>query len=112
MSDLMLLGVLRQPLPDDPAQLDALTWAQIRDRMRQAADRIEAGQAIIADRDARIEVVRTELADNKKAPPAARRSASQMMRDLHWAWVVSVVLRYCTYTFVFGLLALILWWKS
>lgn len=34
----MLLGVLRQPLPDDPAQLDAITWAQIRDRMRQAAE--------------------------------------------------------------------------
>lgn len=35
-----------------------------------------------------------------------------MMRDLHWAWAVSVVLRYCTYAFVFGLLTLILWGKS
>lgn len=49
MSDIMLLGVLRQPLPDDPSQLDPITWAQIRDRMLEAADRIESDQAIIAE---------------------------------------------------------------
>lgn len=42
---------------------------------------------------------------------AARRSASRMMRDLSWCWLVSVVLRYAVYTFVAGLLALILWGK-
>jgi len=45
MSDLMLLGVLRMPLPDDPKDLDALTWLQFRDRAREAADRIEAAPA-------------------------------------------------------------------
>jgi len=43
MSDVMLLGVLRMPLPDDPAELDPTTWVQVRQRMREAADRIEAG---------------------------------------------------------------------
>lgn len=38
MSDTMLLGVLRMPLPDDP---DALTVAQLAWRAGQAADRIE-----------------------------------------------------------------------
>lgn len=37
MSDTMLLGVLRMPLPDDP---DALTVAQLAGRAREAADRI------------------------------------------------------------------------
>lgn len=38
MSDTMLLGVLRMPLPDNP---DPLTLAQLAGRARQAADRIE-----------------------------------------------------------------------
>ena len=39
MSDVMLLGVLRMPMPDNP---DPLTLRQFVDRARQAADRIEA----------------------------------------------------------------------
>ena len=45
MSDLMLLGVLRMPMPDNP---DAMTLRQFVDRARQAADRIEADGAEIA----------------------------------------------------------------
>lgn len=41
MSDIMLLGVLRMPLPDGPAELNHIEWLQIKDRMRQAADELE-----------------------------------------------------------------------
>ena len=41
MSDIMLLGVLRMPLPDEPAELNPIEWLQIKDRMRQAADELE-----------------------------------------------------------------------
>lgn len=43
---------------------------------------------------------------------AARRSASRMMRNVAWCWLVSVALRWAVYLFVAGLLALILWGKS
>jgi predicted metal-dependent phosphoesterase TrpH len=39
MSDVMLLGVLRMPISDEP---DAMTLRQFVGRARQAADRIEA----------------------------------------------------------------------
>jgi hypothetical protein len=42
MSDVMLLGVLRMPMPENP---DPLTLAQFVSRARQAADRIEADAA-------------------------------------------------------------------
>lgn len=42
MSDVMLLGVLGMPLPDNPAEMDAMTWLQFRARARQAAERIAA----------------------------------------------------------------------
>ena len=44
MSDTMLLGVLRMPLPDNP---DPLTLAQLAGRAREAADRIERDAAEI-----------------------------------------------------------------
>jgi hypothetical protein len=44
MSDAMLLGVLRMPMPDNP---DAMTLCQFVGRARQAADRIEADAAKI-----------------------------------------------------------------
>jgi len=44
MSDVMLLGVLRMPIPDNP---DPMTLRQFVDRARQAADRIEADTAEI-----------------------------------------------------------------
>jgi hypothetical protein len=40
MSDIMLIGVLNMPMPDDPKELDILTWVQFLDRARQAAARI------------------------------------------------------------------------
>jgi hypothetical protein len=39
MSDVMLLGVLRMPMPESP---DPMTLRQFVSRARQAADRIEA----------------------------------------------------------------------
>ena len=42
MSDVMLIGVLRMPLPEDPSEISPLEWEQIKSRMRQAADRIES----------------------------------------------------------------------
>lgn len=41
MSDLMLLGILRMPLQDNPADCDPMTWMQAKGIMREAAARIE-----------------------------------------------------------------------
>ena len=38
---IMLQGVLRMPLPDNPADLDPMMWIQIVDRMREAANEID-----------------------------------------------------------------------
>lgn len=54
MSDVMLLGVLRMPLPNDPAKISPLEWVQFRARAREAASRIEADAA-------EIERLRSEL---------------------------------------------------
>lgn len=43
MSDLMLLGVLGMPLPDDPAEVDPMMWHQLKGRLHEAATRIERG---------------------------------------------------------------------
>ena len=73
MSDTMLLGVLRMPLPDNP---DPLTLAQLAGRAREAADRIErdaaeierlrAGIQSLAEplRDVNAGVLRSGLRDN------------------------------------------------
>lgn len=45
MSDIMLTGVLRMPMPDDPKDLDSVTWVQFVGRAREAADTITALQA-------------------------------------------------------------------
>ena len=42
MSDVMLLGVLLMPMPDDPKEMSDLEWVQFRSRARDAADRIES----------------------------------------------------------------------
>lgn len=42
MSDLMLLGVLNAPLPDDPADLGIAEWTALRSAARSAGSRIEA----------------------------------------------------------------------
>ena len=40
-SDLMLHGVLNAPLPDDPKELDIVTWVQFRERAREASERLQ-----------------------------------------------------------------------
>lgn len=57
MSDLMLLGVLRMPMPQDPQEIGVVEWIQFRSRARQAADRIEADAAEIAKLQARIDAL-------------------------------------------------------
>lgn len=42
MSDVMLLCVLRMPLPDDPKEMSDLEWTQFRSRAREAANMIES----------------------------------------------------------------------
>lgn len=44
----MLFGVLRMPLPDNPADMGVMEWMQIKDRMRQAADELEKSKADLA----------------------------------------------------------------
>jgi hypothetical protein len=38
---LVLQGVLNAPYPDDPAEMDIVTWVQARSAMREAAREIE-----------------------------------------------------------------------
>lgn len=38
---LVLHGILNMPYPDDPAQLDVVTWAQAKSAMREASAEIE-----------------------------------------------------------------------
>ena len=54
MSDVMLHGVLNMPLPDDPAEMDLVTWAQFRDRAKEASDRILADADRIKALNARL----------------------------------------------------------
>jgi hypothetical protein len=42
MSDEMLLGVLRMPIPTDPREVGVVEYVQFIARAKQAADRIEA----------------------------------------------------------------------
>ena len=44
---LMLQSVLNMPLPDDPADLDAMTWLQVKDRMREAASELGRLQGLL-----------------------------------------------------------------
>lgn len=46
---LVTLGVLRMPLPDDAAEMDVVTWMQVKDRMRDAADEIERLRAALSE---------------------------------------------------------------
>jgi hypothetical protein len=86
MSDVMLLGVLRMPMPEYP---DPLTLRQFVDRARQAADRIEADAAKLDrmddelrnERDPRSVVQRAllmaaMLPHNQEKPAGAVRSAA------------------------------------
>lgn len=57
MSDVMLLGVLRMPIPDSP---DPLTLHQFVSRARQAADRIESDADEIERLRAEVESLRKD----------------------------------------------------
>jgi chromosome segregation ATPase len=72
MSDVMLLGVLRMPMPDNPADMGGLEWAQVKDRMRQAADEIEKERAAVDGHIRLIEVLEDEVA-RLRAELAAER---------------------------------------
>lgn len=61
MSDLMLHGVLNMPLPDDPAELDIVTWTQFRDRARQAGDEITRLRAQVAALKEAAEIVLADI---------------------------------------------------
>lgn len=54
MSDLMLCGVLRMPMPHDPSNLGLIEWMQIKQRMAQAANELE-------ERAARIEALERQV---------------------------------------------------
>jgi hypothetical protein len=47
MSDLMLLGILRMPLSDNPKEISSTEWVQIKSTMREAATRIETDAAAL-----------------------------------------------------------------
>jgi hypothetical protein len=58
MSDVMLLGVLRMPMPDEP---DTMTLRQFVSRARQAACRIEADADELAELRTECERLRAEV---------------------------------------------------
>jgi hypothetical protein len=58
MSDVMLHGVLNMPLPDNPADMDLVTWIQFRDRARQASTEIIALRAQLAEAQAQAHTAR------------------------------------------------------
>lgn len=80
MSDVMLLGVLRMPMPDNPADMGGLEWAQVKDRMRQAADEIEKERAAVDGHIRLIEVLEDEVA-RLRAELAAEREKVVKLRE-------------------------------
>lgn len=75
MSDLMLLGALRMPLPDDPAEVEPLMWHQLKDRTQEAATRIE--------RDAdEIDHLRADLREERDRIAAMRVEHDEEVSDL------------------------------
>jgi F0F1-type ATP synthase membrane subunit b/b' len=61
MTDLMLLGILRMPLDDTPEGLGVIAWTQIKSVMREAANRIEADAARIAELEAAFEQAANDM---------------------------------------------------
>jgi chromosome segregation ATPase len=81
MSDVMLLGVLRMPMPDNPADMGGLEWAQVKDRMRQAADEIEKERAAVDGHIRLIEVLEDEVARLRAELAAERERSDEAGRD-------------------------------
>lgn len=45
---LVLTGILNAPYPDDPSEMDIVTWCQVLSAMRTAAAKIDTLQAALA----------------------------------------------------------------
>lgn len=48
MSDIMLIGVLGMPYPDDVSNMDQISWYQLKCRLKEASSRINT-ENMIAD---------------------------------------------------------------
>jgi len=81
MSDVMLLGVLRMPMPDNPADMGGLEWAQVKDRMRQAADEIEKERAAVDGHIRLIEVLEDEVARLRAELAAERERVEKLSQE-------------------------------
>lgn len=80
MSDTMLLGVLRMPMPENP---DPLTLRQFVDRARQAADRIEADTERIAALEREVETERMRLVAVAVVAAADTPESAASARAIH-----------------------------
>ncbi len=40
-------GILNMPLPDDPSEIDLVTWVQVKSAMREASREIRLLQALV-----------------------------------------------------------------
>ena len=76
MSEIMLLGILRMPLPDSPADMGVMEWMQVKDRMRQAADELEKARAELEGHLQLIEVL-----EEQRDAALARAEAAERERD-------------------------------
>jgi hypothetical protein len=81
MSDVMLLGVLRMPMPDEP---DTMTLRQFVSRARQAACRIEADADELAELRTERERLRAELAEAVAALATESRRKCASEHDCVW----------------------------
>jgi len=76
MSVSMTWAVLNMPLPDDPSELDAITWVQFRSRAREAAADAERWRA-------RAEAAEAELERLRRAARLTYRTLSLPDRSHH-----------------------------
>lgn len=86
MSEIMLLGILRMPLPDSPADMGVMEWMQVKDRMRQAADELEKARAELEGHLQLIEVLeeqRDAALARAEAAERERDEARKTLNDLH-----------------------------
>lgn len=86
MSEIMLLGILRMPLPDSPADMGVMEWMQVKDRMWQAADELEKARAELEGHLQLIEVLeeqRDAVLARAEAAERERDEARKTLNDLH-----------------------------